>query len=159
MVVHNLTWKDRKWMLGGTSLERNLFIFFLIKRSFNFNLSGSKVFLCNVSGFRYNALLLGTNIDRDYGSFLDFCRAIRPHNVWSWLFYLFKIMKKKKNQKKKRIKIERCLQFSFSSHEYQVQTLLSLINVLDTHQTLMCWPYFLQWWQFWLNLDKTATFV
>ena len=45
--------------------------------------------------------------------------------------------KKKTKQKKQQkcIKIERCLQFSFSWQEYQVQNLLSLINVLHTPQT------------------------
>ena len=57
------------------------------------------MFLCNVSGFWYNAFLLHTNIDRDYGSFLDFghiVEVIHPIIFGLDFFFSLKLKGKKK---------------------------------------------------------------
>ena len=74
MVVHNWTWKDCEQTFGMNLQNKT---FFSWKNGLlTLNQSVSKMFICNASVFRYNAFLLGTNIDRDYGSFLDCGKAI-----------------------------------------------------------------------------------
>ena len=58
------------------------------------------MFLCNVSGFRYSAILLLTNIDRDYGGFLDFWPIVperfAPIMFGLDFFYFVKNIERKK---------------------------------------------------------------